>query len=387
MKRFPKACRQRYPNSNRQDQLYITLPQEDGSKKRVYLGQWSDPAAHQQYNRLRRDWEAGKAIDLAHPVAGSAPAKITVAELFELYILANSHLWAQQPDGHSPNRQKYKSALISLGDFAYTSAAGWTGKTLRRWQAEKESEQRLARTTINAYTSAIKCVFAWGALNDYIPDTTNALITAVKPLQKGKSNAKETAPRSVVKLAVVKATLEHLAYTPRTIIELLIQTGARPGEICGMSMAEIEKTKKGVWLYRPTHHKNKKKGLDRIIVLGKRAQDILTAYIKKEKIKSGYIFRDKKRPKSPCYLSDALEEEIRVVCQREGIEKWSPYRIRHTIATRVAKTYGMDVAQLLLGHTSTATTSRYVHPDTTTIISMARMVYGGGLGGKRKGKG
>jgi site-specific recombinase XerD len=42
---------------------------------------------------------------------------------------------------------------------------------------------------------------------------------------------------------------------------------------------------------------------------------------------------------------------------------WGPNRLRHALATKVARQYDLRAAQVVLGHKSIKTTETYVKPD------------------------
>lgn len=375
MRRFPKPCRQRYASGNRQDQLYISLPQSDGIKKRIYFGPYNDPLSHQNYNKMKLEWEAGRLTDVSRPIASSSPPRITIAELFELFLLSHKGNWAREPNGYCTNAHKYVSALGALGHYGDMSAASYSSKLLRQWLQGLGEEHRLARSTINGYLSCVRKVIEWGALNDYIPESVHISVSLVKPLKQGETAAVEHGRRETVDFEVVEQTLEHLYEPAVTVIRILMRTGARPGEVCKMSLSELDTTTyPGVWVYSPTHHKNARRGKERHIILHAPEQKLLTAYIKREKIKSGYIFRAP-RPQAhkpaPCYTSQMLQASVKRVCRAYNIPYWSPYQIRHSVASQMAREYGVETTRALLGHTSITTTDIYIHRDIDTLIDLA----------------
>lgn len=66
------------------------------------------------------------------------------------------------------------------------------------------------------------------------------------------------------------------------MVELQALTDLRPGEVCCMTIGEIDRTgdvwlyrTDDVWLYSPAEHKTADLGKDRTIALGPREQEIL----------------------------------------------------------------------------------------------------------------
>ena len=51
-------------------------------------------------------------------------------------------------------------------------------------------------------------------------------------------------------------------------------TGCRPGEVCQIRPCDVDRSGE-VWEYRPESHKTEHHGLERIIYIGPKAQDVL----------------------------------------------------------------------------------------------------------------
>lgn len=380
MKRFPRACRQRY-RDGRRDTLYVRLPDDQGTMKRVNLGPYDDPTSWQKYHKLKADWERGRGIDLTKPISPAPPDGLLVVELFELFLIAHAQTYRRDPNSknRSTTLTKFKTALGALGEIANLPAATITAKMIRQWMYRRVEEGRLARTTINAYLHCLQSVYRWGELEDKVPEQTNAVIQSVKGLKRSEGGVKETKIRQPVDFGLVEATLPYLHDTPATIVRLLMLTGARPSEICGLSLADIHKDEKnGVWVYQPPEHKTAHRGLPRTIVFGAEAIDLLTTYMQKHRIKSGRVFRvEDKRAKTIHYSQLLLRHRIGIATREGGLTYWTPYQIRHTVASKLEAELGIDAARAVLGHSSSLTTSGYIHRDLSTVIALAKR---GGIG-------
>ena len=53
---------------------------------------------------------------------------------------------------------------------------------------------------------------------------------------------------------------------------------------------------------------------------------------------------------------------------------WYPYRLRHTYGTRVRKEFGLEAAQVLLGHSRADVTQVYAERDSALAERIAREV-------------
>ena len=54
---------------------------------------------------------------------------------------------------------------------------------------------------------------------------------------------------------------------------------------------------------------------------------------------------------------------IYTACEDAGVDKWSPNQLRHNAATRLRATHGLDVVQIVLGHSSADVTEIYAAAD------------------------
>ena len=54
------------------------------------------------------------------------------------------------------------------------------------------------------------------------------------------------------------------------------------------------------------------------------------------------------------------------------MEKWCPNRLRHSAATEIRKQYGLEAAQVVLGHAAADVTQVYAERD----LELARRVIG-----------
>jgi len=147
-----------------------------------------------------------------------------------------------------------------------------------------------------------------------------------------------------------------------------------------------------VWTYRPASHKNKHRGLDRVIFLGPQAQEIikpflstnLEAYLfsprayledlhrrraeqrKTKRTPSELKRRRKANPRrvpAECYNRRSYRVAIVRACRKAGVPEWSPLQLRHTAATRIRAKYGLEAVKAILGHTRVETSQLYAERD------------------------
>ena len=84
--------------------------------------------------------------------------------------------------------------------------------------------------------------------------------------------------------------------------------------------------------------------------------------------------RAPKKAPSDRYDTDSYGRAITYGCKRAGVPKWHPHQLRHNAATRLRKEFGLDVARVILGHSSPVVTEVYAEVDRAkAIVVMGRI--------------
>ncbi len=182
------------------------------------------------------------------------------------------------------------------------------------------------------------------------------------------------------------------------MIQVQSLTGMRPGEVVIMRGCDLD-TSGQIWSYVPASHKTEHHGRRRIIYIGPRAQQIIKQFLKPDV--SEYLFsprdamdefqskrranrqtpmtpsqRRRRRKKNPLrspsehYTTQSYGYAILKACDKAGVPQWSPNQLRHNAATFLRKQYGIDVARVILGHSSPAVTEVYAELDRTKAIQV-----------------
>ena len=193
-------------------------------------------------------------------------------------------------------------------------------------------------------------------------------------------------------------------------------TGMRPGELVLMRPADIDQTS-DIWIYEPFDHKNRWRGHRKQIPLGPEAQRILTPFLDRDS--QAFLFspreseqwRLENRPpyhgrerKTPLYPSELRRRQQikntrrhRRSKQRKGerydtnsyrraidyglrkarkygfpIPHWHPHQLRHNRGTEVRRKYGIEAAQVALGHARADVTEVYAEKDLERANQIAR---------------
>lgn len=375
--RIPKYCLHK-PSG----QGYCTL-----NGKQVYLGPYADPATQIAYNRAIAEWLA----------AGRRPAvpkdELTVTELCAAFIEYAKRCYSENGK-LSPHGEVLRSIALKLEALYGTLPAQQFGpvqlKTIRAaWVKEK-----VTRGVVNRYTRYIVRVFKHAVENDMIGAQVCGALQMVEPLRRGRSEARESTPITPVEDARIDAVLPLVSRQVAAILNLMRLTGMRPGEACIMRPCDIDRSSSDIWVYRPASHKTQHHGKDREIFLGPRGQEVLRPFMLRPA--DSYMFsaveaereryaacethrRPNQKPsarKTPRILSErydtgAVNRCVNRAAKKVGIDTFSINRIRHSVGTRIRREFGLEAAQVALGHSQANITQVYAERDRTLAAKVA----------------
>jgi integrase len=227
----------------------------------------------------------------------------------------------------------------------------------------------LSRRYINDNVDRIRRCFRWATEEEFVPGDVYQSLRAAPSLAAGRSAARETDPIGPVDPQVIDNTLPFLSATIVDMVRLQLLLACRPSEICRLNEAETDRTS-DVWLYEPRRHKTEHRGHKRQILIGPRAQQLLAPY----------LFHP---PETPCFVSrrtgrgyttSAYRLTIVRACKKAGIASWTPHQLRHTKATEVRAKFGLEAAQVFLGHGSADVTQIYAERNLLLAQKVARAV-------------
>jgi integrase len=273
-------------------------------------------------------------------------------------------------------------------------------KTVRQAMIDKG----WCRTQVNKQTDRVKRVFKWAVSEELIPSSVYESLRTVVGLRKGRTQAKESPPVLPVAEDAIEATLKHLPPIVADMVQVQRLTGARPGETCDMRPKDINRSTGNVWEYTPQSHKTEHHGQSRVIFIGPKAQEILLPYLLRppeehcfspsegEKKRRELRHQDRTTPLS-CgnkpgsnrrrkpqrrpgekYTTESYGRAIKRAAEVADVDSWSPHRLRHSFATEVRKSHGLEAVQVCLGHSKADVTQVYAQRDFTLAAQVARQI-------------
>jgi integrase len=410
-----------YRKHKQSGQAVVTLTDGRGGRKDVLLGKHRSRESRVEYARVIAEWEsAGRSQGCV-----AALADLTVNELaIRYWTHAEQHY--RRPDGTPTN--ELSDLRLSLQPlkrlYGHTVAKNFGPMALKAvrqamltgsWLNDAEKEKRrkrghkldCSRGVTNQRIGRIRRMFRWAVENELVPSSVVHGLEAVKGLERGRSEARETEPVKPVPVAFVEATLPHMLPVVADMVRLQLHSGMRPGEVCVMRACDLDMSGR-VWLYRPGSdlgpagkHKMAYRGHTKVIPLGPKAQAVVRKYLRpdlqaflfspreameqkrteqrarrKSKVQPSQVCRKRKKPQhlpGERYKTGSYAVAITravVIANRhlaadkqQPIPHWHPHQLRHTKATEIRREAGLDVARAVLGHRSPVVTEVYAELD------------------------
>jgi integrase len=74
------------------------------------------------------------------------------------------------------------------------------------------------------------------------------------------------------------------------------------------------------------------------------------------------------------YDTGSYRRAIARACKEAKVPTWHPHQLRHNAATAVRKQFGLEGAQLMLGHSSADVTQIYAEVDREKALAIAAKI-------------
>jgi integrase len=349
-------------------QAVVTLGGRD-----IYLGLWGSPASRVEYERVIGEWLVSRQAPQKAPES-KASADPTIFEILAAFWKhAEQHY--RDAGGQPTDEQKnIKDAVRPVKRlYGKTSAKAFGPLALRAVRDDMVRSGRLARGTINARIQRIRRVFKWAASMELIPGSVVEALRTVDGLREGRTTAHEAPPVQPVAIEHIEATLPYLLPAVAAMVRLQLLTGCRAGEVLSMRGCDMV-TSGQQWEYRPGRHKTKYRGKVRAIPLGPKATEIVKEFLGTDL--NAYLFKPSSNdPRhGGRYLRRSYRQAIVRAARKAGVPDWSPLQLRHTAATSIRAQYGLEAAQVVLGHAKADVTQVYAERDLAKAREVMREI-------------
>jgi integrase len=363
-----------------------------------YLGPYGSTASKIEYDRIVVEWlAAGRHL----PIRSPETSDLTVVEMLARFrSFALKHYRKNgRPTGEWENIERAIEPVKRL--YGRTFVRDFGPVSLKAARQEMIDSQRLSRSTINSRVRKIRRVFRWAVSEGIAPSSLVDALETVEALQKDRTDVREAPPVTPVPDEVVERTLPHLPEVVADMVRFQRRTACRPGEVCVIRPRDVDRSR-DPWRYVPESHKTEHQGQRRVIFVGPRAQAFLLPYLLRDP--DGYCFspvdtdrkrkakiraarktrvqpsqRDRskkhaKRKPGPCYTTNSYGYAIRRASDKAGVERWGPNRLRHAAASWIRSRFGLEAAQVILGHARADISEVYAERDMRLAADIIREI-------------
>jgi integrase/recombinase XerD len=223
---------------------------------------------------------------------------------------------------------------------------------VRRFLLYLINDKKVSPSTHKVYVAALK--FLYGVTLER-PEVTLAIAWPKVP----RSLPDILSLDEVVRLFDAISAIHH-----RMILMVVYGAGLRIKEACSLQVGDIDSARGLI------HVRNGKGGRDRFVMLSQRLLFGLRAYWKEVRPKTSFFFPG--RNPDRCITEQAVRDALRQAVVTARITKHvTPHILRHSFATHLLEA-GTDIRiiQVLLGHSSIRTTTRYTQVSQTHIGSI-----------------
>jgi integrase len=380
-----------------------------------YLGPHGTKASKLEYDRLITEWLlSGRSTSFGAPQH--------VASITELVVDYVEFVRGYYGTGPNSELHRVMRVLRPLRELYGRMPAAEFSVLQFRAIRQKFIDEGLARSFINASMRRITRMFKWAASEARVPPSVPQALAMVPGLRRGKTAARETEPVKPVADALVDATLPYLPEVLADMVRFQRLTGCRPAEVCAIRPCDIDRCG-DVWEYRPQPHKTQHHGRERVIFIGPQAQAVLLRYLARDQ--QTHCFRPcdseakrraaahaarktplscgnvpglhrvrhkRRRPPGESYNPRAYHQAVCKACLKafpvpveiaddpqaaliwRRDHHWAPNRLRHTAGTEIRKKYGLEAAQVCLGHSKADVTQVYAERDYALAARVAKEV-------------
>jgi integrase len=387
-----------------------------------YLGPHGTRASKIEYDRLITEYlSAGRSESF-----GAPEEAITIVELLADYVKHAASYYGKSKRGEYAQVVR---AVRPLKELYGRTAAEEFGVAQFKAIRHHISTPGRSRGYVNEIMGRIVRFFNWAAAEGKIPASVPQTLAIIPGLRKGKCNLPDPNPVLPVDDDIVDATLPHLPEVVADMVRLQRAAGMRPAEVCILRPCDLDRSK-DVWVYSPAHHKTEHHGKQRKVFIGPKGQEVLLRYLARGP--EDYCFRPcdsesrrraaqhaarktplscgnkpgskkKRKPKrsagdhyTTCSYRRAIHrgcdkafphsEHGTAVVSKLSIEqlvelrkwqsdhRWAPNQLRHAAATEVRREFGLEAAQVILGHSQANVTQVYAERDLAKGIEVAKRI-------------
>lgn len=258
--------------------------------------------------------------------------------------LLKAFLSAKEVEGRSPKtiarysyicKRAIKQMNVPLRDVSVYH--------LRKWLSD-EKARGVADSTLDGNREVLSSLFGWIHKEGLIRTNPTANLGTIKVLKKVRKPYSQT---DIERLKECCKTSRDKA-----IICILLSTGCRISEICGLDRDSLDFQNKEVTVLGKGN-KERTVFLDDVCIM------VLTRYLNERTDDNPALFIGKRHERLE---PGGIREMLRVLALKAGVENVHPHRFRRTLATNLID-HGMELQNVsqILGHERLDTTMKYIY--------------------------
>ena len=238
----------------------------------------------------------------------------------------------------------YKDNITKMLDTVNLPINEITTETLRNYLSNYKNNSNAGMVTIDNIRRTLSSFFAWLENEDYIVKSPVRRIHKVKATKKVKETLTD---ENLEKLRDTCSNVRDLA-----ILELLISTGMRVGELTRLNIADMNFQERSCIVLG-------KGNSEREVYFSSKSKMYIKKYLETRTDNNEALFVSLIKPYNRLGIS-GIEILIRNLGKEANINKVHPHKFRRTMAT-MAIDKGMPIEQVqkLLGHIKIDTTMEY----------------------------
>lgn len=342
-----------------------------------------------EVKRIADEWEKAQKEEYERTSAKTDKAKITFSDF------VRDHWWKDHVmDGsHTPSSisfyQNMSDDIVSyFGEKK--KLLQFDAETVKKYivylqtEAKTKAGEPYSQTTIVRHYQTLRNILNFALRFGYLKDDPCKYLSVKDKPRQDAQEIDFLAPKDAQRYL---SCLEKEPLYWRTLENVLITTGLRRGEVCGLQWGDIDKGNLTITVCRNVtrdadadnkiHIGTPKNKESRIVPISKRVEKLLSD-LKEERedslsvkdeegniiskytiLPNGFVFCRDNDPYLPIYPTEPTRWQRKFV-ERNSLPKVSPHDLRHTAAT-LALQGGADLKQVqsLLGHSDPATTMKF----------------------------
>jgi integrase len=360
-----------------------------------FLGKFDSEESRKEYARIIAEYLASE---------GKTTFDKPVSELCVGHVLADYLDHCKGYFGDSTEGKNVKRAMAPVAELYSDLPVDEFGPLQFKAVRTKWTEVTTrSRGYCNAQMKRVLRFLKWGVGEGKIPAKVIEECRCVAPLKKGKCGLADTEPIQPVSMELVESTLPHLTKVVADMVRFQLATACRPGEVVKITPAMVDQSGE-VWEIKLDQHKTAFRGKKRVLYVGPKGQVILRPYLtrradkpcfspaesERQRLDAKHAARvvplscgnrpgknTSRRPKrhpGESFITGSYTNSIRYACNRAKLKHWSPLQLRHTAATLVRRQFGIEGAQVILGHSELTVTQVYAEADRAKAIRVAKKI-------------